>query len=51
LEYRVQLWSPQRKKDMELIERVQSGVTKMIRRMEHFSYQDRLRELGLFSLN
>ncbi|KAK4826483.1 hypothetical protein QYF61_009479 [Mycteria americana] len=33
----VQLWSPQHKKDMELLER-------------HLSYEERLRELGLFSL-
>ncbi|PKU42937.1 rna-directed dna polymerase from mobile element jockey-like [Limosa lapponica baueri] len=50
LECCVQLWSPQHRKDMDLLERVQQGATRMIRGMEHLSYEDRLRELGLFSL-
>ncbi|PKU45283.1 hypothetical protein llap_4419 [Limosa lapponica baueri] len=44
LEYCIQFWSLQHKKDMDLLEMVQGRVMKMIRGLENLSYEDRLTE-------
>ncbi|XP_063212286.1 uncharacterized protein LOC134525382 [Chroicocephalus ridibundus] len=46
----VQFWSPYYERDMDVLERGQRRAMRMIRGLEHLSYGDRLRELGLFSL-
>jgi len=47
LESYIWLWSRQHRKDLE---QVQRRITKMIKGMEHLSCEERLKELGLFSL-
>ena len=51
LEYCVQLWGHQHKKDIELQEQIQRRANEMIRGLEHLHCADKLRELGLFSLD
>ena len=50
MEYCIQMWSPQYRRDTDLSECVQRRATNMAQGMEHLHYEDRLRKLGLFSL-
>ena len=50
LEHCIQAWGPQYRKDVELFDQVHGRATKMIRGLEHLSYEERMRELGLLSL-
>ena len=46
----IQVWGLQHKKDVELLEWGRRRATKTIRGLEPLSYEEGLRELGLFSL-
>jgi len=47
LEYCVQSWGPQLKKGEELLERVQRRATRMMRGLEHLSYDEKAEAVGL----
>jgi len=49
MEYYIQVWGPQRRKDVEPLKRVRRRAMKIIRGLEHLSC-DKLKETGLFSL-
>ena len=50
LEYATVIWSPWMKKDIIAIEQVQRRATKLVKDIQHFSYEERLIKLGLPTL-
>ena len=50
IEYATQVWSPQYKKDKITLENVQRRTTHLVKCIKHLSYSERLKTLGLPTL-
>lgn len=50
LEWCIEVWGTQHRKEVELLEMIQRRAMGKTSLLEHLSYGDRLKDLGLFSL-
>ena len=50
IEYAAVVWSPHKKKDIRKLERIQKAATKMVPEIRDLTYEERLREMGLPTL-
>ena len=50
LEYSIQAWMPYRKKDIDMLDRVQRRATKIIPKLRNIRYEMRVKECGLTTL-
>ena len=50
VEYCFQAWSPHLQKDKACLERVQRRATQMVKGLKKFTYETRLKRLGIYSL-
>jgi len=50
LEYAIQAWSPYLRRDIDCLEKIQRRATKMVKGFRNLTYEDRLRQLKLTSL-
>ena len=50
LQYCIQAWSPYLRKDIDMLEKIQRRATKLIPGLRDISYEERLKECGLTTL-